>query len=263
MDLEDHIPEEPPPGDPDSIRLDIQMPSGEWLRRSFLRSHSLKYLYSYICRQEGAPTNFEVFRDFPRQLLPCQSTLKCPEPPSFDDLELQDTEEAPSRNHRTMDSREISSTQSPRMHRDEETRASLHSLQRRKRLLREFQQKLAARKRQQMEEQEGEENLHEMELEDHIPDEPSPGDPDSIRLDIEMPSGTWLRRRFLRSQSLKYLYSYICRQEGAPTNFEVYRDFPRQLLPCQSTLQCPEPPSFDDLELHDKEEVIVIKLYDW
>ncbi|KAH6928109.1 hypothetical protein HPB50_012078 [Hyalomma asiaticum] len=162
-----------------------------------------------------------------------------------------------------MDSEQLSSTQSPQKHRNEETKASLHSLQRRKRLLRKFQQKLRARKRQQKEEQESEENLYRMDLEDHIPEEPPPGDPDSIRLDIQMPSGEWLRRSFLRSHSLKYLYSYICRQEGAPSNSEVFRDFPRQLLPCQATLDCPEPPSFDDLELQDTEEIIVFKLYDW
>ncbi|KAH6926171.1 hypothetical protein HPB50_015583 [Hyalomma asiaticum] len=105
-------------------------------------------------------------------------------------------------------------------------------------------------------------DLCEDEQEDCAPDEPSPDDPDGIRFDIRMPSGKWIRKRFFRSQSIKFLHFFVSKQDGAPTTFEIFRDFPRQLLPSEPTEECPEPPSFDDLDLKDTEEAIVFRLYD-
>ena len=41
------------------------------------------------------------------------------------------------------------------------------------------------------------------ELEQELPPEPSPSNPDSIRILLKIPSGSRIERRFLRSQSLK------------------------------------------------------------
>ncbi|XP_041360810.1 FAS-associated factor 2-like [Gigantopelta aegis] len=90
-----------------------------------------------------------------------------------------------------------------------------------------------------------------------IPDEPAPDDPDAIRIMLKVPSGIRLERRFLKSQSLKYLYYYVFCHKECPDNFSVVSNYPRRTLECEPTDSCPEPMTFEKAGLGKSEMLFI------
>ncbi|XP_076361702.1 fas-associated factor 2 isoform X1 [Tachypleus tridentatus] len=92
VELADQVPDEPPPNEPDTIRLMIKLPEGRRLERRFRRDHSLKYLYYFVFCHDQSPDCFQIVTNFPRRVLPCEPTRDCPEPPSFREAGLSQSE---------------------------------------------------------------------------------------------------------------------------------------------------------------------------
>jgi len=99
-----------------------------------------------------------------------------------------------------------------------------------------------------------------IELSDQVPDEPAVDHPDTIRIVIKLPQGTRLERRFIRSQSLKYLYYFVFCHPESPDEFQIITNFPRTVLPCQPTSDNPEPLSFSEYGLGRSELFFVHNL---
>ena len=64
-----------------------------------------------------------------------------------------------------------------------------------------------------------------------IPGEPEPNDPNSCKLVIKLPNGTRLERRFLKNQSIRFLYYFVFCNKEAPINFQIRTNFPPRDLP--------------------------------
>lgn len=95
------------------------------------------------------------------------------------------------------------------------------------------------------------------ELKNEIPEEPSPTDPDAITVVLKLPHGARVERRFLKSQSLKYLYYFAFCHEDCPDNFHVVKNFPRMTLQCEPSDSHPEPQTFEEAGLGKKEMLFV------
>jgi FAS-associated factor 2 len=78
-----------------------------------------------------------------------------------------------------------------------------------------------------------------LELKDKIPLEPDIGDPNATKLVIKLPNGTRLERRFLKTQSIKYLYYFVFCSDESLLNFQIRTNFPTRDLPGK-------PPSLED-----------------
>jgi FAS-associated factor 2 len=78
-----------------------------------------------------------------------------------------------------------------------------------------------------------------LELKDKIPVEPDIGDPNATKLVIKLPNGTRLERRFLKTQSIKYLYYFVFCSDESLLNFQIRTNFPTRDLPGK-------PPSLED-----------------
>merc|ERR1712110_1186967 len=72
-----------------------------------------------------------------------------------------------------------------------------------------------------------------IELVSEIPQEPDANDPDSVRILIKLPEGQRLERRFIKQQSLKYLYYYVFCHPESPDEFDITTNFPRKVLNCK------------------------------
>lgn len=96
-----------------------------------------------------------------------------------------------------------------------------------------------------------------VELADQVPNEPSADAVNTIHVVIKLPEGTRLERRFMRNHSLKYLYYFVFCHDQSPNEFEITSNFPRRVLPCQPTMECPEPPSFAEAGLGRSEMLFV------
>jgi FAS-associated factor 2 len=72
-----------------------------------------------------------------------------------------------------------------------------------------------------------------IELVTEIPDEPDVSEPEAVRILIKLPEGQRLERRFLKHQSLKYLYYYVFCHPDSPDEFDITTNFPRKVLPCK------------------------------
>lgn len=122
------------------------------------------------------------------------------------------------------------------------------------------------------------------ELRDQLPQEPDAEDPDAIRILLKLPSGIRLERRFLKTDSLQvndmplkllpsltqlshltqsistlfqHLHNYVLVHEAAPDDFQIVTNFPRRVLPTQSTDDTPVPPSFESVGLGKSELLFV------
>ena len=78
---------------------------------------------------------------------------------------------------------------------------------------------------------------------------PDANDPDSVRILIKLPEGQRLERRFIKQQSLKYLYYYVFCHPESPDEFDITTNFPRKVLDCKPKENEPDPPSFEDAGL--------------
>jgi FAS-associated factor 2 len=106
-----------------------------------------------------------------------------------------------------------------------------------------------SRKKQEVDEIRRREKLIQLKLglADKIPKEPEPNEPDSIRILIKLPNGTRLERRFLKTDSIKYLYYFVFCHDQSPLQFQIITNFPRKELPGQ-------PPTLDDLTCYKQDE---------
>ena len=114
---------------------------------------------------------------------------------------------------------------------------------------REAQQRV--QKEKQLEESRRKERL--LQLRDslvrEIPSEPEPTDPNATKLAIKLPNGTRLERRFLKSQSIKYLYYFVFCCRESPLDFQIQTNFPPRDLPLKS-------PQLEDFAF-DKDNTVV------
>lgn len=92
IELATQIPEEPTTDGPDILRLMIKLPVGTRLERRFNKNDSLKHLYYFVFCHEESPDSFQIVTNFPRRVLPCEPTPSCPEPPTFAEAGLSNSE---------------------------------------------------------------------------------------------------------------------------------------------------------------------------
>jgi len=83
-----------------------------------------------------------------------------------------------------------------------------------------------------------------VELVDQIPEEPDVSDSNATKLVIKLPNGTRLERRFLKTQSIRYLYYFVFCNQQSPLNFQIRTNFPTRDLPGK-------PPSVEDFPSHN------------
>lgn len=85
-----------------------------------------------------------------------------------------------------------------------------------------------------------------IDLVSEIPDEPAADHPDVVKMLIKLPGGQRLERRFLKSQSTKYLYLFVFCHPDSPDEFDIATNFPKKVVHCK-----PEdnPPSFEEAGL--------------
>lgn len=158
---------------------------------------------------------------------------------------------------------ERSFNQSLRQEQDEAYLESLRADQekeRKKREEREREEELERKRRQEEEEREQhflEQEQKKSELEVQIPPEPASSHPDSIRLLLKIPSGSRIERRFLKTESLKWLYYYVFCHKECPDDFQIVTNFPRRTLPCEPQDGKPDPPSFEEVGLGKSEMLFV------
>ncbi|XP_054712003.1 FAS-associated factor 2-like isoform X2 [Uloborus diversus] len=91
IELADQIPEEPPESDFKAIRLMIKLPNGTRLERRFNREQSMKFLYYFVFCHSESPDSFQIV-SFPRRTVPCEPTETCPEPPTFSEFGIENSE---------------------------------------------------------------------------------------------------------------------------------------------------------------------------
>ncbi|XP_035223428.1 FAS-associated factor 2-like isoform X2 [Stegodyphus dumicola] len=158
---------------------------------------------------------------------------------------------------------ERSVNQSIRQQQDEAYKESLRADQEKERRRRE-EQELKARLEMEernkiLEEQRRKEEIRrqKIELADQIPEEPAEDHPSTIRLMIKLPNGTRLVRRFSRDDSLKFLYYFVFCHDESPDSFQIVTNFPRRVVPCEPTAQCPDPPTFAEFGLGKSEMLFV------
>lgn len=82
------------------------------------------------------------------------------------------------------------------------------------------------------------------EVREMMPPEPAVHQDGVVRIMLTVPSGAHLERRFLKTQSLKYLYYFILCHDQCPDDFKVLSNFPKGEVPCHPTEDNPEPPTF-------------------
>nr|WMH04084.1 ubiquitin regulatory X domain containing protein 8 [Sinonovacula constricta] len=90
-----------------------------------------------------------------------------------------------------------------------------------------------------------------------IPEEPPADSPDCVAVVLKLPDGTRIGRRFLKTQSLKYLYYFTFCHEKCPDDFHIVTNFPRRTLPCEPTDETPEPITFEEAQLGKNELLFV------
>ena len=88
-----------------------------------------------------------------------------------------------------------------------------------------------------------------IQLASEVPEEPSVEVAEAVRIVIKLPEGQRLERRFLRSQSLKYLYYYVFSHPDSPDEFDITTNFPRKVLECKPMADGTDPLTFEEAGL--------------
>ncbi|CAG0889300.1 unnamed protein product [Darwinula stevensoni] len=102
----------------------------------------------------------------------------------------------------------------------------------------EQQEKLEREEQEKREKIQAEQRKKEMiqqqkvDLADQVPAEPSEDAPDSVTLNILLPCGRRLKRRFSVHDSLAGLYYFIFCHPDSPEEFEVATSYPKRIIPC-------------------------------
>ncbi|CAG2172576.1 unnamed protein product, partial [Oppiella nova] len=93
-----------------------------------------------------------------------------------------------------------------------------------------------AKKRVELEANQRKERLLQLreELVREIPTEPQPNDTNATHIVIKLPNGTRLERRFLKTESIRYLYYFVFCNNDSPLNFIIRTNLPTRDLPGRS-----------------------------
>ncbi len=85
------------------------------------------------------------------------------------------------------------------------------------------------------EEQDRRDRIRQMKIDlvTEIPEEPACDHPEVLRILIKLPGGQRLERRFLKSQSMKYLYYFVFCHPDSPDEFDITTNFPKKVLRCK------------------------------
>lgn len=105
------------------------------------------------------------------------------------------------------------------------------------------------------------------ELASRVIDEPDAKSTDLIKLLIKLPNGKKVERRFLKSNSIKYLFYFVFCHSDSPLKFTIKTSYPARELPCstpnletkcvQSTNGDQEPPTFEQFGIKNCEVLYV------
>ncbi|XP_045432588.1 FAS-associated factor 2 isoform X3 [Pipistrellus kuhlii] len=163
---------------------------------------------------------------------------------------------------------ERNQTQVLRQQQDEAYLASLRADQEKERKKREErerkrrkeeevkQQKLAEERRRQNLQEEKERKL------ECLPPEPSPDDPESVKIIFKLPNDSRVERRFHFSQSLTVIHDFLFSLKESPEKFQIEANFPRRVLPCVPSEEWPNPPTLQEAGLSHTEVLFVQDLTD-
>ncbi len=148
-----------------------------------------------------------------------------------------------------IDREERNLTQSIRAEQDAAFQETLRQDQEKERKKREAEEERRRQeedeRRLQREEQERRTRIRQLKIElvSEIPEEPDPSHPDALRILIKLPGGQRLERRFLKTQSLKFLYYFVFCHPDSPDEFDITTNFPKKVLRCKPE---EDPESFED-----------------
>ncbi|KAB1259900.1 FAS-associated factor 2, partial [Camelus dromedarius] len=163
---------------------------------------------------------------------------------------------------------ERNQTQVLRQQQDEAYLASLRADQEKERKRREErerkrrkeeevqQQKLAEERRRRNLQEEKERKL------ECLPPEPSPDDPESVKIIFKLPNDSRVERRFHFSQSLTVIHDFLFSLKESPEKFQIEANFPRRVLPCIPSEEWPNPPTLQEAGLSHTEVLFVQDLTD-
>ncbi|KAF5913158.1 hypothetical protein HPG69_016773 [Diceros bicornis minor] len=163
---------------------------------------------------------------------------------------------------------ERNQTQVLRQQQDEAYLASLRADQEKERRKREErerkrrkeeevqQQKLAEERRRRNLQEEKERKL------ECLPPEPSPDDPESVKIIFKLPNDSRVERRFHFSQSLTVIHDFLFSLKESPEKFQIEANFPRRVLPCIPSEEWPNPPTLQEAGLSHTEVLFVQDLTD-
>ncbi|XP_036920314.1 FAS-associated factor 2 isoform X2 [Sturnira hondurensis] len=150
---------------------------------------------------------------------------------------------------------ERNQTQVLRQQQDEAYLASLRADQEKERKKREEREQ----KRREEEENLQEEKERKLEC---LPPEPSPDDPDSVKIIFKLPNDSRVERRFHFSQSLTVIHDFLFSLKESPEKFQIEANFPRRVLPCTPSEERPNPPTLQEAGLSHTEVLFVQDLTD-
>ncbi|XP_074656452.1 FAS-associated factor 2-like [Tubulanus polymorphus] len=128
--------------------------------------------------------------------------------------------------------------------------------------LEKVEQEEEERRNQEREEQRKKEEIarKKEEYKDKIPAEPESDNPDLVHIVLKLPSGKRIERKFLKTQSIKYLYYFVYCHDDTPDDFQIVTNFPRKVLPCAPSGDDdadPEPETFQQIGLGRSEMLFV------
>ncbi|XP_041123244.1 FAS-associated factor 2 [Polyodon spathula] len=167
-----------------------------------------------------------------------------------------------------MEREERNQTQALRLQQDEAYLASLRADQEKDRKKKEEEEQkrrqeevareivLAEERRQQTLQEEKERRS------ESLPPEPSPDNPDSVKIVFKLPNDSRVERRFLFTQSLTVIYDFLFSLKETPEKFQIVTNFPRRVLPCLPTEERPIPPTLKEAGLSRSEVLFVQDLTD-
>ncbi|MGH0137821.1 UNVERIFIED_CONTAM: hypothetical protein FKN15_017588 [Acipenser sinensis] len=95
-----------------------------------------------------------------------------------------------------------------------------------------------------------------------LPPEPSPDNPDSVKIVFKLPNDSRVERRFLFTQSLTVIHDFLFSLKETPEKFQIVTNFPRRVLPCLPTEERPIPPTLKEAGLSRSEVLFVQDLTD-
>lgn len=57
--------------------------------------------------------------------------------------------------------------------------------------------------------------------------------------------------------SFQFLYYFVFCHDESPDSFQIVTNFPRRIVPCEPTENCPDPPSFEEFGFGKSEMLFV------